>query len=497
MTHKSASLILLMSHDAFHLSVVEQLALQEIRDHEVIVLDTTNISASKVTSYSSGLLKLFGYRYPALDLPQVYQDLGCTFLQIPDKSAENLTVDVAFRKSIEEAIYSSLITYFRHHRPLEEVKRAKRAAVRLEEEVNKLAAYLANLLEEQPFVSRAFLPNGRFPSQKIAELMFTRRNIETWHYERGEPPLGIYLQNYPPQNRVLSQNAAVTISQDVPSQEIQDTADNWLQHRADPGGGFNEFAYLWDTNTKERSSKEKGSRKSAGFFSSSQDEFLHLGPEWQRHSWDSQVIAFDKVMTRLESLGYEIFLRIHPNLATKAHSYFKFEKAEFKWLERRHPNLKIYWHDEVVNTYELLKDIDLCIVWDSTVGLEASAAGTPTWTLATTRYGLMADVREVLGQSELQNSELEWKVDRRGALDFIYYLVNRDIQLSIDTAKWYEWNASKEPWQIQLCRIPSSGGNLSSYDSVISVVDTYRNRGIRANITFLKRRLSSLTGKSL
>ena len=157
----------------------------------------------------------------------------------------------------------------------------------------------------------------------------------------------------------------------MPSQEIQDTADKCLQNRADPSGVFNEFAYLWDPNNEQDFTKVKGSHKSVGFFSSSQDEFLHLDPDWQRHSWESQVTAFDAVMDRLESLGYEIFLRIHPNLATKAHSYFKFEKAEFKWLERRHPNLKIYWHDEVVNTYELLKDIDLCVVWDSTVGLEA------------------------------------------------------------------------------------------------------------------------------
>jgi hypothetical protein len=488
---KPESLILLMSHDHFHLSVVEQIAVNEQLTHQVIILDTTSLSAGKIYSYSPRLLRFFGYSYPARDIPSEFARIGCIFLKVEDFSNTNIEPDPCESESIKDAIHGALVTYFRHHKPLQEVKRSRRAHSKLQLEVRMLAERLITVLDGRPLVERAFVPNGRFPAQKISENIFRNRHIETWHYERGEPPRGVYLQTYPPQDRIRSQEMAIEMSKKGTNDEIRACAEDWLIGRADPNSGFNEFSYLWKGKPSDEKSLQTAGLKIAGFFSSSQDEFLHLGKDWQRHSWPSQVVAFDVTMSRLEKLGYEIFLRVHPNLATKAHSYFKFERSEFEWLQKRHPNLRIYWHDVPINTYDLLRTIDLCFVWDSTVGLEASTLGIPTWSFATTRYGLVADVREALDEKQLPISDFEWVVDKRGAFSFINYLIHRDIELTVDSSKWVDWNITREPWQVQISKILESGGNLSSIDSLISILDTYRNRGLRANVTYLRKRFRS------
>ena len=170
-----------------------------------------------------------------------------------------------------------------------------------------------------------------------------------------------------------------------------------------------------------------------GFFTSSQDEFQFLGPEWQLHEWHDQFEAFDRLLGEFEKAGYVAFLRVHPNLATKAHGTFRRERDGIRALARRHPELLVIWHDDFANTYSLLGVSDAVVVWDSTVGLEASARGIPVWTTATSRYGLIADVQERLSHADVDAGGVTpWDVDAHAAKRFIAYLVRRDQQMADD-----------------------------------------------------------------
>ena len=230
-------------------------------------------------------------------------------------------------------------------------------------------------------------------------------------------------------------------------------------------------------------------RKTIGFFTSSQDEFEFAGPEWERHEWTDQYEAFHAMLNRFEKLGYACYLRVHPNLATKAQDLFVRERAGVRWLAERHPHLTVIWHDEPANTYSLLDVSDAVVVWGSTVGLEASARGLPVWTMATSRYGLTADVREVLSQDQLDHTGVElWDVDAHAAMRYVAYLVLRDEPMNPNFRSWVPWDGTKRPFGVRLAAALAAGGIPTPIEAVRSQFDVYRHRRLRSNLQHLRKK---------
>jgi hypothetical protein len=308
------------------------------------------------------------------------------------------------------------------------------------------------------------------------------------HFEKGETQNGTYLQDYAPQDRLASQGAVEPILKSLTTEEIEEIADAWLVRRAPSRNSSNEFSALWGVDLPdELRGLSTGDQPVAGFFTSSQDEFQFLGPEWQLHEWTSQFEAFDSVMTRLETEGYRCYLRVHPNLSTKAQECFVRERAGIRWLAARHPNLVVVWHDDNASTYALLDLTDAAVVWDSTVGLEASARGIPVWTMATSRYGLVADVHELLSPDQLEADGVKsWKVDPHHAKRFIAYLVLRDEQMDPDYASWMPWDPAHPPFGARLAAVTVAGGAPNRSEALRSVIDVYRHRSARSNLRHLR-----------
>jgi len=494
----NASVVMLMGNDPFTLASVEQIVASCLEIGETWVIDTTSTSVAATETYFVPFLKLTKYKSPPMGVQEYFEALGATFVEMNANGGQEVESKYANSTEITQAIESALITCFRHHNPLGKIPKANKYVNAFRNEALLIERALSEFFRENEKINEIYIPNGRFPSQKIISLVAEDFGIETKFYERGEPPRGIYLQPYPPQDRIRSQEAAVSITQNLSDSKIARVASEWISTRRNPNNTNNEFSALWSPTKKfdeMQNIKNSVYKKRAGFFTSSQDEFLHLGPEWQRHSWTSQVEAFDITMSRLESAGYELIMRVHPNLATKAHSYFKTEVKELTWLVNRHPELRIIWHDESINTYELLDEIDVCFVWDSTVGLEASAMGIPTWTFATTRYGLVADIKEVLSEFELPQLNFEWDVNPHGASRFINYLLMRDVQMQTSPSQFVSWDLDKEPLIIQLSKVLTSGGAISPMEGIRATIDPYRNRNMQANIKFARQRIKSLFGK--
>jgi hypothetical protein len=274
------------------------------------------------------------------------------------------------------------------------------------------------------------------------------------------------------------------------AQEIDRIADEWLERRAPSSESRNEFAALWHDELPESLRRTDDSHALvAGLFTSSQDEFQFLGPEWQLHDWDDQFTAFDLILDRLEARGYSCYLRVHPNLATKRHDYFVRERDGIRRLAAKHPQLTVVWHDDFANTYALLGQSDIVVVWDSTVGLEASARGIPTWTTATTRYGLVANVRELLSAESLDREDfVPWTVDTHAAKAFIAYLVLRDQQMAVPADSWYPWDRASAPLGTAIAAALVSGSIPYKREAVRSIIDVYRHRSLRSNLKHVRNR---------
>lgn len=487
------SLILIPGYDPGYLRVYEHLVRKAVAEGKApVALDITTAAATPIDSFHRKTLGFFRTPFPGHDIRKRLEGAGATYLAINDVliNAADSALTREDVEALEIAIQSALITYYRTDAPNQRIARVRKTASRLRVEGQQSFRAVITVLSQGNFVE-AYLPNGRFPHQKMATLASRAQGVPTIHYEKGETPNGAYVQPYAPQDRLASQGAVDPVLATMSPAEVDRVADEWLARRAPSKESRNEFAAGWTDQLPADLTHKMAGKKVAGFFTSSQDEFQFLGPEWQLHTWESQFEAFDTLMTECENAGYVCYLRVHPNLATKAHECFLREREGSAALARRHPNLVLIWHDDPANTYALLESTDAVVVWDSTVGLEASARGIPVWTCATSRYGLVADVKEILGPEHLTKDSLRpWQVSVTGAKRFIAYLVLRDDQMEPLTTPWLSWNPQNPPLQVKIAALLVSGGAPSIRDALMSTFDVWRHRRASFNKTALSARLA-------
>lgn len=489
----ASTVILVSTYDPGYLQIFESLVRDEIEEGNApIVFDITALSATPIDSYHRGILRAFGLPFPGHDIRERLSTLGARYVQASGliEFGGSAALAEPLEESLSIAVQSALITFYRTDRPDQSKRQVRETTRRLTAEGRSVYRAARALVKSAGRPAYAYLPNGRFPHQKLATLAFHDDGVPTRHIEKGEGANRAYVQEYAPQDRLRSQGAVGEVLEGLSEAEIDGIADGWLNRRAPASDSRNEFSSLWsDTLPPEIARGRRENRPIVGFFTSSQDEFQFLGPEWQLHSWVDQMSAFDQVLTRLEESGYDAYLRVHPNLATKADECFRRERAGIRALAAAHPRLTVIWHDDQANSYALLAASDAVVVWDSTIGLEASARGLPVWTMATSRYGLVADTKELLGPEDLDSVGLGlWDVDSHRAKRFIAYLVLRDRNVRTDGSEWTEWAKGSPPLTAKLAAIAVSGGSPSTVGAIRSLVDVYLHRGIRANLRALRRR---------
>lgn len=486
------TVIIVSSYDPQYLRITEHLVLSAIKSGRTpLVLDISDTLAAPVDSYHRGTLRLFGLKFPGYDMVQRLSQRGATVIPIREVVANSAAVKLGedVESELEISIQSALMTFFRTELPDPERRSIRRIRSRLDFEGRAAYRGISEVLGMYPGVTEVVVPNGRFPHQRMATRAAQDSGVPTMHFEKGETPEGAYFQPYAPQSRILSQASVSLILGNRSREEVESVADAWLAHRIPSEASRNEFSVLWGDSLPSNFPPEVQSGRVAGFFTSSQDEYYSLGPEWQKHSWESQFEAFDHVLSRLDQLGYFCYLRVHPNLATKAHASYKRERERIMWLSRRHPGLLVIWHDNFANTYSLLDHTDSVFVWDSTIGLEASARGIPVWNMAVSRYGLTADTRELLSPLDVTDAALTpWNVDAHSAKRFIAYMVLRDSQMDRETEPWAPWGESKLPFGAKLSRVLVSGGNPTIWTAIQSLVDVYRHRSARSNFRSIMNR---------
>ncbi len=489
-----SAVVVVSGYDPSYLKIFEhQVRTERAAGREVIVLDITPLEATPVDSYHRGVLRAFHIPYPGHDIAERMTGVGARYVRADTLLGHDdaRPLEAQLEVSLEIAVESALITYYRTDRPDRSKRSVGRTARGLEREGRVVYRSIRSLIAAEPDLAVAYVPNGRFPHQKLATLAFADSEVPTKHVEKGEGPDRAYVQDYAPQDRLKSQASVDAVLGNLSAERIDEIADAWLARRAPARDSHNQFSTLWAEGLPAAiaDAKRAGARL-AGFFTSSQDEFQFLGPEWHLHTWEGQFEAFDQILTRLEGEGFTCYLRVHPNLATKAQDCFIRERNGVRWLAERHPDLLVIWHDDQANTYSLLEASDTVVVWYSTVGLEASARGLPVWSAAASRYGLIADTRELLTPSDLDSiGSGTWDVDSHRAKRFIAYLVERDQAIG-DTAAWTSWNSSNPPLGVRLAAVPVSGGTPGVSAAILSLFDVYRHRRPSANLRYLGLRRS-------
>ena len=483
------ALIIATGYEPEYLRIIEELINKCKNDGLVpVIFDLGPIMISPADSYSKRILNLFGLKAPSQLFSEKLASRGIQIISAKPTTNQIQELDTLQKIALKESVNSALLTYFRTAEINLSIPRVRKVSSALDKEGAQAFFSTQDLLSKMNFTV-CYLPNGRFPIQRMTKLAIENESIKIFHFEKGATTDHAYLRPYSPHERLKSQQDVAQVNKDLSNLEIQQIASKWLDSRLPSKNSTNEYSLNW--KTEKNLPSEQGIRpKRIGFFTSSQDEFLNLGPEWQLHSWKSQEEAFHLLLEHFESSGYTCYLRIHPNLASKNHSNFRQEVKIFKQLQRLHPNCIFYWHDDITNSYTLLEQSSGIVVWDSTIGLEASARGVPVWNCAAAYYGLIADTRDVFGPEDITANVLTpWKVDKEKAQKFISYSVKRDIPLTTDIETWTSWDTRKPPFIVKLAAISRSGGAPTIIDAFFAVIDPWRHRRISVNFAIIRSKI--------
>lgn len=252
-------------------------------------------------------------------------------------------------------------------------------------------------VEEYDFV---LVPNGRWPWEVGMKHGAELRKSKIMYYENGTREReSVFIEPFQTQDiESMNKYFKELIGRLDKSQQIEaiSWASAWLKRqKSDPN--LNPFVFLDVSKqvTPIPRSKKRFLESSSlvPIFTSSIDErFSNLAMNF--NGWQSQIDGIISISQRLVDTGRIPYVRIHPNAGWKSAS----ELIEIiRKCKDNNIDFQLPWHGP--NTYELISRAQMIITWGSTVSLESTAIGIPTFNLGRTRYDCSIDVQIVSKES--------------------------------------------------------------------------------------------------
>jgi len=170
----------------------------------------------------------------------------------------------------------------------------------------------------------------------------------------------------------------------------------WFESRL---GGKNPdsetFQKRWKTSKQLSRNPHKRGRIS--IFTTSDDEYIGISPEWDLPKKVSQQEWINKIISLGLENDYEVVLRLHPNLSTKS----RLLRRSWRRLGRI-DELILLSYTSPVNSYELIQSSDLVITCGSTIAMEAGYLKVPVLSIGTGLYDGINGVHKIQDLQEIK-----------------------------------------------------------------------------------------------
>lgn len=169
-------------------------------------------------------------------------------------------------------------------------------------------------------------------------------------------------------------------------------------------------------------------------FNSSDDEHAALGEDFKNPFFKDQNdgLNFLTNLVGREMPGFNLIIRMHPNLVGIGHQYVN----DIKALHQKFPNIFVIRPEENIDSYSLMECAEKVITFGSTTGLEANFKGIPV-ILLNKCYYYYSNVAYVPTNKEEVNELLKNNLSPKptiGALKFGFFY----MQGGIKTSYYYE-----------------------------------------------------------
>jgi hypothetical protein len=396
---------------------------------DVLVVDSSHLHRPRQAPWSIGNAKFSNSGVESV-LNHYFSSIGATFRSFPDLKGETASLDPSDREALQIAVKSSMNNTFRSSF-LGGFSYFERFIWNSWMKDTSATYLTARSLLQSLRPDEVFVTNGRLSSQRAISLACERLEVRCRFLEHSEFPGSLFNRPYRPHDRLAFQVESSNTAMKMSADEIQTKTELWVGLRRKSGSVTNPFNSRWRQGAAPQEMTQ-GSAPVALFLTSSSDEFESLDLDWKEGSWSSQYEAFEQVWQELKYLGFKPVLRIHPNLGNKNFSDAKQEMQQIASFHSRNPDFQIVGHNSRLSTYELLARSKVVVVYNSTVGLEASLEGRHTLTLNSCWYDNSADVLKVHSLEDLRNvgPYLDRDIDPTGAKHWVASQAKLDAPVS-------------------------------------------------------------------
>jgi hypothetical protein len=283
-------------------------------------------------------------------------------------SIESLTCDPIRQgesKCYSDVDFSSAAkSLLRHHNPNEKILR--RTAMKMIEEAELVDAALSQALREQAAPAFLAIPNGRFPFQYACAEVIRRLDIKAKYYELGLSSSRFYFSDRPQIDYKVDKRDIDREVKLIPSACA--LAESFMNSRT---GLY--------ADSRPPLGQDMRGRTRAVICTSASDETIPTKrvQAGAVTGWSEPMEGYIIAARILSENGYDVVIRQHPNVATKRFSAVAGEVRQLRSLSESVPRAKFLPFNSPVDTYTLVRDAAVVVVWDSTVGIESLAFGIP------------------------------------------------------------------------------------------------------------------------
>lgn len=225
--------------------------------------------------------------------------------------------------------------------------------------------------------------NGRFVHERAALRVAESMGIPVIFHESLEFGSHFYADNFPVHSRDKFAERAIELARLTSDEtEIFTVGENWFNRRRDRNDpNLTRWTRRWSQGRDFPPYASTPGAQRAVIFTSSDDEFIGIGPEWELPRSATQIYAVSRASQELTAKGFQVTLRLHPNLSFKSKRMLRLWKKQAKKLD-----LKIVPPKSDIDSYSLLSGCDLVVTCGSTIGAEAAACGKPVMSLGSSIF---------------------------------------------------------------------------------------------------------------
>ncbi len=297
--------------------------------------------------------------------------------------------------------------------------------------------------------TKFFIPNGRFPYQvAIADSTVTTQSA-IFYYELGWQEDHYYIG-------VMPQNAVNTIPLQEKVLEDVDISDQrrgqaWTKRRI---ASFVELSQIVTSKQRHSGPAERFSSNTdraplAILFTSSADEVLPQDEQYglTNVGWENIYHAYASALPVLESAGFQVIIRQHPNTASKTVRAVFRELWRLGRLAGARDCCTVLAFNDRQNSYELAATADLVIVWHSTIGIESMCLGVPVVCMASSWWSRNAGIDPATGPSAFYSAILE-AMGQNTTLDDYRATAHRAIGYQFRNEVSFRSTLGDDGWQL-------------------------------------------------